>query len=338
MNESELKKGEYYTSGDIKRSNCEDVYIWICNSNGNTNHSSRIYIGENTADSNRFAKVGEHCWNQHRLATPEEKHWLNKCIELNKFISKEEAMKSFVPEYVKCTFASARHYTVNKIYKVDNLSNRVIDNHNDNSAHWDNSNNSQFEPSTKEAYDLQELQSKFVVGRWYEITNRQTTYIINVKSFNGTVMICEYRAKINEYRLINNGGFLLNEITNYIELTLEEIQQYLPDNHVDKIKKPVLFTTYDGVPITENDTFYWFRKTNGTDSEPIGKYEKYSGNPTQRSTRGNYLFFSSEEACKRHLELIQHNTINRGLGSKTDLITVQLTKEKYDLLMQLLEE
>ena len=30
-----------------------------------------------------------------RLATPEEKHWLNTCIKAGKFISKEKALKTF---------------------------------------------------------------------------------------------------------------------------------------------------------------------------------------------------------------------------------------------------
>lgn len=37
----------------------------------------------------------------YRLATPEEKHWLNCCITADKFITFEEAMKSFIPEYVE---------------------------------------------------------------------------------------------------------------------------------------------------------------------------------------------------------------------------------------------
>lgn len=32
--------------------------------------------------------------------TPEEKHWLNECIRLNRYITKEVAMETFVPEFV----------------------------------------------------------------------------------------------------------------------------------------------------------------------------------------------------------------------------------------------
>ncbi len=50
-----------------------------------------------------------------KIATSEEKHWLNKCIEVNRFISKEEALKDFkkyndLPEnwYVKITTENKR--------------------------------------------------------------------------------------------------------------------------------------------------------------------------------------------------------------------------------------
>ena len=34
-------------------------------------------------------------------ATPEEIHWLDKCIEAGRFITKKEALKDFNQEYIK---------------------------------------------------------------------------------------------------------------------------------------------------------------------------------------------------------------------------------------------
>jgi hypothetical protein len=58
--------------------------------------------------------------------TPEEKHWLETCIKANKFISYEDAMKSFEPEFVLpekwCLFTSENVDILNK-YLVDNKAN-----------------------------------------------------------------------------------------------------------------------------------------------------------------------------------------------------------------------
>lgn len=105
-----------------------------------------------------------------RLATPEEKHWLDKCIELNKFITKEEAMKSFIPEYVKCTnvltLTDSNSWTLNKIYKtvpkesVDFPIKLMIINNNGeklNVNKWNTDINYyfSFKPSTKEEFEAQ---------------------------------------------------------------------------------------------------------------------------------------------------------------------------------------
>ena len=50
----------------------------------------------------RFSKDTDWCYKDlnrtYRLATPNEKHWLNCCITANKFITFEEAMKTLIPE------------------------------------------------------------------------------------------------------------------------------------------------------------------------------------------------------------------------------------------------
>ena len=52
-------------------------------------------------------------------ATPEEKHWLETCIKADQFVPYEEAMKSFIPEYVECIKALTG-ITIGKILPVKN--------------------------------------------------------------------------------------------------------------------------------------------------------------------------------------------------------------------------
>ena len=55
-------------------------------------------------------------------ATPEEKHWLNTCIKLDKFITFEEAMKTFIPEFVlpEKWFIKSTEKTYKDIYNFIN--------------------------------------------------------------------------------------------------------------------------------------------------------------------------------------------------------------------------
>ena len=96
---------------------------------------------------------------QWSLATPEEKHWLNTCIEQDTFITFEEAMKTFIPEYVECIKTSTDRFTKNKIYKVEDKGYDktfvLLDNTNVNIIIPMIGNLWSFKPSTKEAYDAQ---------------------------------------------------------------------------------------------------------------------------------------------------------------------------------------
>lgn len=98
-------------------------------------------------------------------ATPEEKHWLNTCIKLDKFITFEEAMKTFIPEYVECTLQQKySDYKLGVIYKI-----RTYGYIGDGYAHY-SCNLERFKPSTKEAYDAQFVvkEPEFVLPeKWY---------------------------------------------------------------------------------------------------------------------------------------------------------------------------
>ncbi len=109
-------------------------------------------------------------------ATSEEKHWLNEAIRLDKFITFEEAMKTFIPEYVECV-KSLTGITIGKILLVEN--NMVIDGTFNNYSIKANDIYNYFKPSTKEAYDAQ-----FVVKEPAENKTELEIWLENTKSLN----------------------------------------------------------------------------------------------------------------------------------------------------------
>jgi hypothetical protein len=165
MNKNELKEGEIYVyQGNyinkigtaLTPLNSQSIIINYISINSN------IYHNETKSGASNGS-------NDIRLATPEEKHWLLECIRLDKFISKEEAIKTFVPEYVECIHNKGTigsKLELNKIYKV-NLKKTVIDTlyledfktgiycglTPNETTKYDQY--SGFKPSTKKAYDAQ---------------------------------------------------------------------------------------------------------------------------------------------------------------------------------------
>lgn len=92
MNKEDLKQGEYY----FKDTGLSDV-VFIHNDITTESSIKANYYLQVIRSSNSyyFEKDVQLSCNNLRLATPEEKHWLNECIRLNKFITKQEAMKTF---------------------------------------------------------------------------------------------------------------------------------------------------------------------------------------------------------------------------------------------------
>lgn len=74
-----LIKGEYYKCGTT------NIFIWGIN-------DSSFHLGNNCTT---FSVGGGNFSNAERLATDEERHWLNMCIEANKYIEYEEAILTF---------------------------------------------------------------------------------------------------------------------------------------------------------------------------------------------------------------------------------------------------
>ena len=129
IKKEELIKGEVYR--------VEDGNFWMIgivtlpNNGGNDGGSKRgnatyitsvkeVKVDQSWAYQSNYGRT-------YRLATSEEKHWLLECIKLNKFITFEEAMKTFIPEYVECLMVTTASMhskyqgilpILNKIYEV----------------------------------------------------------------------------------------------------------------------------------------------------------------------------------------------------------------------------
>ena len=193
---------------------------------------------------------------QWSLATPEEKHWLNTCIEQDKFITFEEAMKTFIPEYIECIASVTDSFTENKIYKIENFDNNrnfnILDNDNDlrrllmTGGLWS------FKPSTKEAYDAQFVikEPEFVLPeKWYvkdiskneidivcEYGNKMwSTPNYNCKTWKPTTL-----AKILVGNYSSGRPFFVNNdfLHNHTEITFDQFKQYVLKENTTVTEEP----------------------------------------------------------------------------------------------------
>lgn len=170
--------------------------------------------------------------------------------------------KESLPEYYECVKTSCS-FTKGKIYKIINPNNledvyNFLDNKGVQNGYAGN-NHENFKPSTKEAFDLQnkskDVMNKpnFEVGKWYNIrynySNSNYNLVFKVNKCDHDSVYFDNRQYYSNtdkgwYNFFDKISFKdLNNLI-YDQLSLEEIQQYLPDGHVDKIKNNSL--TIDG--------------------------------------------------------------------------------------------
>lgn len=189
--------------------------------------------------------------NQFFEATPEEKHWLEVCIAANSFISYEEAMKTFIPEYVECI----REETIYGFYGKLKIIYKVIDwNHSISDCMLegttsDFTSKKRFKPSTKEAYDAQFIvkESEFVLPeKWQIKRNEENHEIINNWMNN------HHKGKItNSTNYISSNYFannfnlskLVNKQDDVIEITFEQFKKYVLKEQLEEPKDKVLHST-----------------------------------------------------------------------------------------------
>jgi hypothetical protein len=125
IDKKDLILGEYYRVNI--NNTIQDKYLIMKYEGSIHNDLNRPYCTLlQMMDNNEPFRKNKYCSVKDRLitlATLEEKHWLNKCIELNKFITKEEAMKSLYPEYYECVMSNSKDFIIGKVYKIVNPKN-----------------------------------------------------------------------------------------------------------------------------------------------------------------------------------------------------------------------
>ena len=158
-----------------------------------------------------------------RLATPDEKKWLNTCIRQDKFIEQSELNKyddegnlmesEEYPEYYECIKGDEEDFITGKIYKINNPKNleapaNFIDEKGRENG-WCTSNFEHFNPSTKSAYDAQfKKEEDYKVGD-YVITKGYNS------NYDGRILkITRISCNIYCYFKVIDGGYF-NEDSNF---------------------------------------------------------------------------------------------------------------------------
>lgn len=103
-------------------------------------------------EKGQYVKLSNHTYTfkDVRDLTFDEIKWLNTCIEKGVFISKEEALKPSIPEYVECIRESSFFGKLGKIYKVKTWPDGDSDIYLEEDGFG--LDRERFKPSTKEAY------------------------------------------------------------------------------------------------------------------------------------------------------------------------------------------
>lgn len=122
MNREDLKQGEYYFN-DTGMSDVVFIYNDIVSIYSIKAHYYLQIIRPNT--SGYFKKDVQIGCQNIRLATPEEKHWLDECIRLNKFITKEVAMETFTKFKVGDWVGDSRWSLTLAVKVTDVMNNKI---------------------------------------------------------------------------------------------------------------------------------------------------------------------------------------------------------------------
>ena len=250
IKKEELIKGEIY--------HVQDGDFWMIglvtkSNNGDNNWSLRgdaTYITSKNKFEINTSWAYKSDTRTYRLATPEEKHWLNCCITANKFITFEEAMKTFIPEYVECTLQQiCSDYKLGEIYKVSSTSQNVnkIESHNNQGMAFYQMNKHRFKPSTKEAYDAQ-----FVVKEPEFVLPEKLCIKITKENLDFCKSLENNELKFHKNYPYSIGGYyspipnkdcngFINIPKNYTEITFEQFKKYVLKEEIveEKVIEPL---------------------------------------------------------------------------------------------------
>ena len=243
IKKEELIIGEVYThkNGNICR--CDQI-------------TNMYIIGKHLGNNrNEFRQPpknpGNFLINRMRLATPEEKHWLNEAIRLDKFITFEEAMKTFIPEYVELINTGCRincNIPAGKIYKCSKDVNKtyhygfLLDNKH-RIGFNENEFNQYLKPSTKEAYDAQFVvkEPEFVLPEKWCILRTGNNYNIINKWFQDNNLGKPYMNYGYIWKSNNNYTTYLTKPEHRTEITFEQFKKYVLKEEIveEKVIEPL---------------------------------------------------------------------------------------------------
>ena len=235
IKKEQLKNGDVFVS-QMSRNHFLNKY--------GTGYSLNLNL-DNTIKNQVLYRYSGFAYNNMRLATPEEKHWLNECIKLDKFITFEEAIKTFIPEYVEILSGYfVEKNQIGKIYKItDPFPKHLLHCQN---YDWDDflKHKDVFKPSTKEAYDAQFVvkEPEFVLPELWHIIITTENYEILSKYFsNNLPHSVLYTKGIMGFYKENKLGHTHTQIKGYdwdfgIEITFDQFKKYVLKEEIVKEK------------------------------------------------------------------------------------------------------
>ena len=243
----EYIKKEELIIGEIYKSTLYNHIFKYLDKNGDKNPNlSKTY----NMFKKDLATIG-HGLNNIINTTSEEKHWLNCCITANKSITLEEAMKTFIPEYVELLNNGCRinnNISSGKIYKCSKDVTKtyhygfLLDN-----KHRIGFNENEFDrylkPSTKEAYDAQFVvkDPEFVLPEKWCIKFSHDKKLLDWCKENTQTNFTYFENLIitndNYFHYPLNTTQVTTRNSNYTEITFEQFKKYvLKEEVIEEVK------------------------------------------------------------------------------------------------------
>lgn len=260
LQKSDLKEGEIYKQLDFN-------YIFLYNKN-ETYDSFNDGTAISTTDPRYCKRWSANGFEKDMIeATPEEKHWLETCIKADKFVSYEEAMKTFVQYYKIIENRITDNYNNNVIYKHNIVFGHYEGNHRIiKSIEIGKHNNDStinvlygeigelkvcfdiraLQPSTKEAYDAQFVvkEPEFVLPEKWCIKLTEENYKtlgkwrtdgeLPMSNLHYNCLNCYLHTPMHN----KNGYNEPNKDPKYIEITFDQFKKYVLKENTIVTEKP----------------------------------------------------------------------------------------------------
>ena len=249
--------------------------IGLVTKSNNGDNSNCDFRGNATFINKRLEFNKDQSWcykgnhRTYRLATPEEKHWLETCIKENKFVSYEEAMKSFIPEYVELlpgwSFDEefvGEIFDTKKDFQEQFKKFKFVSKRTD----WKevlrlNWIPKFFKPSTKEAYDAQfvVIEPEFVLPEKWCILRTGNNYNIINKWFQDNNLGKPYMNYGYIWELNNDYYTYLTKPGHRTEITFEQFKKYVLKEEIveEKVIEPLpqfkIIETIETITKVENN-------------------------------------------------------------------------------------